>query len=90
MPKIDGSAIMVSELIDEVGGFLEIGDMKARTTLEHQKDGYFTNDQFVDQVDKAMGILKQSIQVHKDCFCLIMFHHIGSLQVDEYGANRQY
>ena len=56
--KSMGSAIMVSDFIDEVGGFLEIGDMKARTTLEHQKDGYFTNDQIVNQVDKAMGIFE--------------------------------
>ena len=41
------SSIMVSDFIDEVGGFLEIGGMKQRPTLEHQKDGYFTNDQFV-------------------------------------------
>ena len=50
-----GSAIMVSDSIDEVGGFLEIGDMKAQTALQYQKDGYFTNDQVVGQVDKAMG-----------------------------------
>ena len=31
--KSMGSAIMVSDFIDEVGGFLEIGDMKARATL---------------------------------------------------------
>ena len=41
--KSMGSAIMVSDFIDAVGGFLEIGDMKAQTT-QHQKDGYFTND----------------------------------------------
>ena len=53
-----GSAIMVSDFIDEVSGLLEIGDMKAQATLEHQKDGYFTNDQFVNQVDKATGIFE--------------------------------
>ena len=49
---------MVSDFIDEASSFLEIDDMEARTTLECQKDGYFTNDQFVNQVDNAMGILK--------------------------------
>ena len=49
---------MLSDFIDEVGGFLEIGDMKTQATLEPQKDGYFTNDQFVNQVDKAMSIFE--------------------------------
>lgn len=30
---------MVLDFIDVAGGFFEIGDMKARTTLAHKKDG---------------------------------------------------
>ena len=93
-----GSAIMVSDVIDEVGGFLEIGDMEARATLEHQKDGYFTNDQFVNQVDKAMGIIEAKYPGAQELF---LFNNAPShrtfasdaLNVDSMnvwpGANRQ-
>ena len=53
-----GSAIMVLDFIDEVSGYLAIGDMKARILLEHQKDGYLKNDHFVEQVEKAMSIFE--------------------------------
>ena len=53
-----GSAIMASDFIDEVGGVLEIDDRKAQTTLEHQQDGYFINNQFANQVDKPIGIFE--------------------------------
>ena len=48
----------MSDFIDEVGGYLVIGVMQARTTLEYHKDGYFINNHFVEQVDKAMGIFE--------------------------------
>ena len=57
--KSMGQAIMVSDFIDEVDGFLRIGSMEARTTLEHQRDGYFSNEKFIVQVDKAINIFER-------------------------------
>lgn len=56
--KSIGQAIMVSDFIDEVNGYLKIDAMEARKMLEHQKDGYFTNEQFVVQVEKAIDIFE--------------------------------
>ena len=56
--KSIGQAIMVSDFIDEVNGYLKIDAMEARKMLEHQKDGYFTNEQFVAQVEKAIDIFE--------------------------------
>lgn len=53
-----GQAVMVSDFIDEVNGYLEFGDQEARLYLEHQSEGYFTNDLFVDQVMKALDIFE--------------------------------
>ena len=50
---------MVSDFIDEVDGFLRIGSMEARATLEHQRDGYFSNEKFIVQVDKAINIFER-------------------------------
>ena len=51
-----GQAIMVSDFIEEVDGFLKFGNLEARELLEHQKDSYFDNDKFVNQVLKAVDI----------------------------------
>jgi hypothetical protein len=40
---------MASDFIDEVNGYLEFKE-EARLYLEHQSEGYFTNDLFVAQV----------------------------------------
>lgn len=50
---------MVSDFIDEVDGYLKCGNEEARLYLEHQSEGYFTNDLFVDQVCKAMNIFER-------------------------------
>ena len=54
--KSMGQAIMVSDFIDEGDGYLRIGSMEARATLERQRDGYFSNEKFIVQVDKAINI----------------------------------
>ena len=54
-----GQAIMVSDFIDEVNGFLKHNDEEACLLLEHQSDGYFTNDMLVTQVVKAVGIFER-------------------------------
>jgi len=50
---------MVSDFIDEVSGYLKFGNEAARLYLEHQTDGYFTNDLFLEQVSKAMNIFER-------------------------------
>ena len=51
-----GQAIMVSDYIDEAGGFLTLDKFEAREYLEHSKEGYFTNKRFVEQALKAVDI----------------------------------
>ena len=45
-----GQAIMVSDFVEEVGGMLECDGEKATFLLEHQTEGYFTNDLLISQV----------------------------------------
>lgn len=54
-----GQAVMVSDFIDEVNGYLKFEDTEARLYLEHQSEGYFTNDMFVDQVSQAISIFEK-------------------------------
>ncbi len=42
-----GQAIMVSDFVEEVGGMHECDGVKATLYLEHQSDGYFTNDHLI-------------------------------------------
>ena len=69
-----GQAVMVSDFIDEVDGYLKCGNEEARLYLGHQSEGYFTNDLFVDQVCKAMNIFKRK---YPGCSYLIMHRHIA-------------
>ena len=54
-----GASIMVSDFIEEVGGYLHHGETEARLLLETNKDGYFDNEMFMNQVDKAVDILEE-------------------------------
>ena len=40
---------MVSDFVEEVGGMLEFEGEKASFLLEHQTEGYFTNDLLISQ-----------------------------------------
>jgi hypothetical protein len=53
-----GQALMVSDFIDEVDGYLEFEGEEARLYMEHQTEGYFTNTLFMDQVEKAVDIFE--------------------------------
>ena len=53
-----GQAIMVSDFIEEVGGFLKHDGQEAWLLLEHQSDGYFTNDMLVKQVERTINIFE--------------------------------
>ncbi|ORU94723.1 MAG: hypothetical protein A6F71_09525 [Cycloclasticus sp. symbiont of Poecilosclerida sp. M] len=53
-----GQAIMVSDLLEEVGGLLEFEGEQARLLLEHQSQGYFTNEMLIVQVHEAIDIFE--------------------------------
>ena len=50
---------MVSDFIDEVSGYLRFRGEEARLYLEHQTDGYFTNQLFLQQVGKTVDIFEE-------------------------------
>ena len=52
---------MVSDFIDEVGGYLRHGDQEARVLIEPQQYGYWESNGFLAQVNKAVDILEKSI-----------------------------
>ena len=54
-----GSSIMVSDFIDEVGGFLGDDIESARVSLEISKEGYFNNDHLLKQVEKTINIFER-------------------------------
>ena len=47
-----GTSIMVSDFIDEVSRFVCNEEGKARLLLETHREGYFTNDLLIQQVEK--------------------------------------
>ena len=51
---------MVSDFVDEVNGFLQFNDSKARVMIEVHKDGYFNNEGLMKQVEKAVD----NIELH--------------------------
>ena len=53
-----GQSITVSDFIDEVSGFLQHGEEKARLLLEHQSEGYFNNEMLLKQVERAISIFE--------------------------------
>ena len=54
-----GQAIMISDFIEEVDGFLQCEGVEARLYLEHQSEGYFNNDMLMVQVQKAIDIFEK-------------------------------
>ena len=66
---------MVSDFLEEVGGLLEFEGEKARLQLEHQTDGYFTNDMLIVQVDKAIDIFEEK---YPTAIGLFIFDHAPS------------
>ena len=70
-----GASIMVSDFIDEVRGFVRDGEESARLMLETSKDGYFTNDHLLKQVEKTLNIFER---VHPECQDLFLFYNAPS------------
>lgn len=57
-----GQAVMVSNFTDEVKGYLKYGNDEACLYLDHQTEGYFMNELFVEQVEdiferKSPGVI---------------------------------
>ena len=63
-----GQALMVSDFIEEVDGFLQCDEEHARVYLEHQSDGYFNNDMFIAQVKKAIDIFEKKYPTAQGMF----------------------
>ncbi len=70
-----GQAVMVSHFIVEVGGYLEYEGDSAVLYLEHQSEGYFTNDMLIAQVDRAIDIFEKK---YPDAQGLFIFDHAPS------------
>ena len=70
-----GQALMVSDFVEEVGGFLQYREEKARLLLEHQTDGYFANNMLIDQVRRAIPIFEKKYPVAQGLF---IFDHAPS------------
>ncbi len=70
-----GQAIMVSDFVEEVGGLLECGGEKARFLLEHQRDGYFTNEMLISQVERVITIFENK---YPEAQGLFIFDHAPS------------
>ena len=66
---------MVSDFVEEVGGFLECDGEKARLLLEHQTDGHFTNDMLLEQVEQAINIFDEK---YPEAQGLFIFDHAPS------------
>ena len=53
-----GQSIMVSDFVDELNGFLQFNDCKARILIEVHKDGYCNNEGLMKQVERAVDIFE--------------------------------
>lgn len=62
------SFIMVSDFVEEVGGLLEFEGEKACLLLEHQSQGYFTNDMLISQVHKTIDIFERKYPAARAMF----------------------
>lgn len=54
-----GASIMVSDFIDEVSGYICDEQDQGRLMLETQRDGYFTNDLLLHQVERTVDIFER-------------------------------
>ena len=66
---------MVSDFIDEVIGFLRDECDEARVLLETSRNGYFTDDNLLQQVEKAVDIFER---VHPDARGIFIFDNAPS------------
>ena len=74
--KALGAGIVVSDFIDEVGGFVHTETEEAYLLLETSKDGYFNNDHLLDQVDHY--IINIFEKIHPGAQRLFLFDNTPS------------
>ena len=66
---------MVSDFIDEVGGYVRDSEDQARLLLETHREGYFTNDHLLQQVARTVDIIER---VHPQATALFLFDNAPS------------
>ena len=54
-----GASIMESDFIDEVAGYVRVGEEQGHLLIEPHSDGYITNDRLQEQVAKKMDIFER-------------------------------
>ncbi len=70
-----GAAIMVSDFIEDIGGYLRHEGEEARVCIEPSRDGYFNSDGFLTQVEKAVSIFEKK---YPDAQGLFLFDNAPS------------
>ena len=70
-----GASIMVSDFIDEVSGYIRDSQDQARLLLETHREGYFTNDLLIAQVDRTIDIFER---IHPEATALFLFDNAPS------------
>ena len=69
------TSIMVSDFIDEVSGFVCDEEGEAQLLLETHREGYFTNNLLIQQVEKTKNIFER---VHPDAAGIFLFDNAPS------------
>lgn len=70
-----GASIMVLDFVDEVNGYVRDEHDQARLLLETQRDGYFTNDLLLQQVEITVNIFER---VHPHARGIFLFDNAPS------------
>ena len=70
-----GAGIMVSDFVDEVGGFVRTQTKEARLLPELSKDGYFNNDHLLEQVERTITVFEE---IHPPAWGLFLFDNAPS------------
>ena len=71
-----GQAIMVSDFLEEVNGFLDFDGERARLMLETQTEGYFTNEMLITQLCKAVTLFEKKYPAAQGLSFSIMLRRI--------------
>ena len=70
-----GASIMVSDFIDEVSGYIRDDQDQARIRLETHREGYFTNELLLKQVERTVDIFER---IHPEAIALFLFDNAPS------------
>ena len=72
---------MVSDFLVEGNGYLKYDNGAARFYLETQKDGYFNNDMFIQQVKRLLPYLTENFPAKLPYFNFIMHQAIRNTRL---------